>query len=96
MNELGGLLLTLRFQTFQQAEQCSAVPAVLFWDQTAVLEVVVVAFTSIYIWLYWRIVRFRAPKSLALRRGLMRKSDIVVEVSDSPGAASTDIGEGVS
>jgi UDP-N-acetylmuramyl pentapeptide phosphotransferase/UDP-N-acetylglucosamine-1-phosphate transferase len=56
-----------------------AVPAVLFWDQTAVLEAVVVVFTSIYIWLYWRIIRFRAPKSLALRRGLMRKSDIVVE-----------------
>jgi UDP-N-acetylmuramyl pentapeptide phosphotransferase/UDP-N-acetylglucosamine-1-phosphate transferase len=56
-----------------------AVPAVLFWDQTAVLEAVVVVFTSIYIWLYWQIIRFRAPKSLALRRGLMRKSDIVVE-----------------
>ena len=73
-----------------------AVPAVLFWDQTAVLEVVVVAFTSIYIWLYWRIVRFRAPKSLALRRGLMRKSEIVVDVADSPGAARTKIREGVS
>src|SRR5437879_4525677 len=56
-----------------------AVPAVLFWDQTAVLEAVVVVFTSIYIWLYWRIIRFRAPKSLAVRRGLMRKSEIVVE-----------------
>src|SRR5207247_7728071 len=56
-----------------------AVPAVLFWDQTAVLEAVVVVFTSIYVWLYWRIIRFRAPKSLAVLRGLMRKSEIAVE-----------------
>ena len=56
-----------------------AVPAVLFWDRTAVLEAVVVVFTSIYVWLYWRIIRFRAPKSLAVLRGLMRKSEIAVE-----------------
>ena len=56
-----------------------AVPAVLFWDQTAVLEAVVVVFTTIYVWLYWRIIRFRAPKSLAVLRGLMRKSEIAVE-----------------
>ena len=55
------------------------VPAVLFWDQTAVLEAVVVVFTTIYVWLYWRIIRFRAPKSLAVLRGLMRKSEIAVE-----------------
>jgi hypothetical protein len=67
-----------------------AIPAVLFWDQTAVLEAVVVVFTSIYIWLYWQIIHFRTPKSLALRRGLMRKSDIVVDASGSPVAASTE------
>jgi hypothetical protein len=42
----------------------SVVPAVLFWDNTPVLAVFLVLFGASYIALYWRIVRFRAPRWL--------------------------------
>jgi UDP-N-acetylmuramyl pentapeptide phosphotransferase/UDP-N-acetylglucosamine-1-phosphate transferase len=42
----------------------AAVPAVLFWDHPGLLQCTVLAFASIYIWLYWKIVRFRAPSYL--------------------------------
>ena len=44
----------------------SVVPAVLFWDNTAVLAVFLLLFAFIYVALYWRIVRFRAPRWLIL------------------------------
>jgi hypothetical protein len=47
----------------------SILPGVLFWDDTRLLQLVVAAFTAFYVWLYWRIVRFRAPRFLVLRRG---------------------------
>jgi UDP-N-acetylmuramyl pentapeptide phosphotransferase/UDP-N-acetylglucosamine-1-phosphate transferase len=43
------------------------VPAGLFWDSTSVLVSTIAVFCLIYVWLYWRIVRFRAPRSLVLR-----------------------------
>jgi len=40
----------------------SVVPAVVFWDRTAVLGWCLVAFGVLYTFLYWRIVRFRVPR----------------------------------
>ena len=42
----------------------SVVPAVLFWDDTAMLLLFVVLFIVIYLWLYNSIVRFRTPNWL--------------------------------
>lgn len=43
---------------------CAVVPAVLFWDDTAVLASFIALFSLGYTMLYWRIVRFRAPRWL--------------------------------
>jgi len=43
-------------------------PAVLFWDNTPVLAVFVLLFGITYVALYWRIVRFKAPRWLVFRR----------------------------
>jgi len=40
----------------------SVVPAMLFWDNTAMLAVLIGVFGVSYVVLYWRIVRFRAPR----------------------------------
>lgn len=45
----------------------SVVPAMLFWDSTAVLAGFIVLFALIYIALYWRIVRFKSPRWLVAR-----------------------------
>ncbi len=42
----------------------SAAPAVLFWDNSAVLAAFLVVFGLSYVSLYWRIVRFRSPRWL--------------------------------
>lgn len=42
----------------------SIIPAVLFWQNTIVLMVFVVLFMLCYLWLYWQIVRFKAPRWL--------------------------------
>jgi UDP-N-acetylmuramyl pentapeptide phosphotransferase/UDP-N-acetylglucosamine-1-phosphate transferase len=42
----------------------SVVPAMLFWDNTAVLAVLIGAFGVSYVVLYWRIVRFKSPRWL--------------------------------
>jgi len=39
----------------------SVVPAVLFWDNSAVMAVSLAIFALAYVVLYWRIVRFRSP-----------------------------------
>ena len=46
---------------------CAVVPAVLFWDNTAVLAVLHRAVQLGLLVLYWRIVRFRAPRWLVVR-----------------------------
>jgi UDP-GlcNAc:undecaprenyl-phosphate GlcNAc-1-phosphate transferase len=43
-----------------------ALPAVLFWRHTGVLQICGFAFIGFYIWLYVRIVRFRVPRSFAI------------------------------
>ena len=46
----------------------AVVPAVLFWNNTAVLAAFVLLFGVTYVALYWRIVRFKAPRWLVFRR----------------------------
>lgn len=45
---------------------CAVVPAMLFWSDTAVLAAFIFLFSAGYTILYWRIVRFRAPRWLFL------------------------------
>ena len=40
----------------------SVVPAVLFWDNTALLAGSLLLFACSYVVLYWRIVRFKSPR----------------------------------
>jgi len=49
---------------------CSAsiVPAIVWYDDTAILAGFIVLFGVSYLVLYWRIVRFRAPRFLAVHR----------------------------
>ena len=42
--------------------------AVLFWDNAPVLAAFVLLFGITYVALYWRIVRFKAPRWLEFRR----------------------------
>jgi hypothetical protein len=44
------------------------VPAVLWWDDTAVLTVFIFLFAFTYVALYWKIVRFKSPRWLVFRR----------------------------
>jgi UDP-N-acetylmuramyl pentapeptide phosphotransferase/UDP-N-acetylglucosamine-1-phosphate transferase len=46
----------------------SVIPAVLFWDNSAVLGIFIVLFGATYVILYSRIVRFRAPNWMIVRR----------------------------
>jgi UDP-N-acetylmuramyl pentapeptide phosphotransferase/UDP-N-acetylglucosamine-1-phosphate transferase len=46
----------------------AVVPAVLFWNNSLVLGGFIVLFGLVYITLYWRIVRFKAPRWLIFRR----------------------------
>lgn len=45
----------------------SVLPSVAFWNNTLLLQLVAVAFIAVYLWFYWRIVRFRVPRVLVLR-----------------------------
>ena len=46
----------------------TVMPAVLFWGQTIVLQIICAMFVLLYVWLYRRLVSFRAPKWLMLYR----------------------------
>jgi UDP-N-acetylmuramyl pentapeptide phosphotransferase/UDP-N-acetylglucosamine-1-phosphate transferase len=46
----------------------SIVPSVLWWNSTRMLSVFLLLFIVLYVFLYWRIVRFRTPRFLAPRR----------------------------
>jgi UDP-N-acetylmuramyl pentapeptide phosphotransferase/UDP-N-acetylglucosamine-1-phosphate transferase len=50
----------------------SVVPAVLWWDSTPMLTGCIVMFGVSYLTLYWRIVRFRSPRWMVLRRNPRR------------------------
>ena len=46
----------------------AVVPAMLFWNSTPVLGGFIVLFGVVYTGLYWRIVRFRTPRWLVVRK----------------------------
>jgi len=46
----------------------AAIPSVLFWDNTAVLAVLILLFGVGDVALYWRIVRFKSPRWMVFRR----------------------------
>ena len=46
----------------------SVLPAVLWFDSTAIQAFVILVFSAAYVLLYWRIVRFKAPRWLAFRQ----------------------------
>jgi UDP-N-acetylmuramyl pentapeptide phosphotransferase/UDP-N-acetylglucosamine-1-phosphate transferase len=46
----------------------SVVPAMVFWDNTFVLALFICLFALTYVVMYWRIVRFKAPRWLIYRR----------------------------
>jgi UDP-N-acetylmuramyl pentapeptide phosphotransferase/UDP-N-acetylglucosamine-1-phosphate transferase len=45
----------------------AVLPAIIFWDTKSALQLFVVLFVALYLWLYWAIVRFRIPQFLILR-----------------------------
>lgn len=47
---------------------CAVIPAVLFWNDTAVLQIFVVLFASFYIWTYVGIYKSRFPKWLSIQK----------------------------
>jgi len=46
----------------------SIIPSVLWWDSTRILSIFLLLFILSYVFLYWRIVRFRTPRWLGARR----------------------------
>jgi hypothetical protein len=44
------------------------IPSVLWWDSTPILSVSLALFMGSYVFLYWRIVRFKTPRWLGLGR----------------------------
>jgi len=46
----------------------AVIPAVIFWNNTAVLGVFILMFGVSYTVLYWKIVRFKTPRFLRVRR----------------------------
>ena len=46
----------------------AAIPAVIWWDDTAMLAVLLGLFFAAYLGMYWMIVRFKTPRWLVLRR----------------------------
>lgn len=47
----------------------SVAPAMVFWDDTAWLAIFIILFALSYLYLYWRIVRFRTPRWLRRTAG---------------------------
>jgi UDP-N-acetylmuramyl pentapeptide phosphotransferase/UDP-N-acetylglucosamine-1-phosphate transferase len=47
----------------------TVIPALLWWNRTPVLAVFLLLFMGSYVFLYWRIVRFRTPRWLSSRMG---------------------------
>jgi len=58
------------------------VPACVFWRNTPALQISVASFAAIYLWLYWRIVRFRTPRWLIISNR-EKPTKIIVRNSES-------------
>lgn len=46
----------------------SIIPALLFWNNPILLQLFIFIFVIVYLWLYWKIVRFSAPKWLIMNK----------------------------
>ena len=46
----------------------SLAPAMLWWNSTPILAAFIVLFGLSYLALYWRIVRFKTPRWMVMRR----------------------------
>lgn len=46
----------------------AVVPATLFWNNGVVLAIFSAVFMIFYVWIYWRIVRFRVPRWMIFRK----------------------------
>jgi UDP-N-acetylmuramyl pentapeptide phosphotransferase/UDP-N-acetylglucosamine-1-phosphate transferase len=57
----------------------SVVPAVIFWNNTAILALFLLVFACTYVALYWRIVRFKSPRWLKF---LPSRARVIVEVDN--------------
>jgi len=57
----------------------SIIPSVLWWNSTRVLSVFLLLFMVSYVFLYWRIVRFRTPRWLGARREPRQESRAFTE-----------------
>ena len=57
----------------------SIIPSVLWWDSTRVLSIFLLLFMVSYVFLYWRIVRFRTPRWLGARREPRQESRAFTE-----------------
>lgn len=62
------------------------VPALLWWDSTAVMVLSIALFGIVYTTLYWRIVRFRAPRWLGFRLG---RVDRVAATTREPNSSAS-------
>ncbi|MCY1336888.1 putative undecaprenyl-phosphate N-acetylglucosaminyl 1-phosphate transferase [compost metagenome] len=51
----------------------AVLPASLFWNNGPILLAFVAIFVITYVWLYWRIVRFRAPRWLIIKKAVTRR-----------------------
>ncbi|MCA6216834.1 glycosyltransferase family 4 protein [Ideonella sp. B7] len=47
----------------------AVLPVALWWDHTTALVISLFAFFLVYLWLYWRIVRFQTPAWISPRKG---------------------------
>lgn len=50
----------------------TVVPAVFFWSNTHALMLIALSFVTVYVWLYRRMVQFRSPRWLVLRKNSWR------------------------
>lgn len=46
----------------------AVLPATLFWNNRVVLLIFIGLFIILYVWLYWKIVRFRSPRWMIIKR----------------------------
>jgi len=46
----------------------AVLPATLFWNNRTVLLIFIGLFIVLYVWLYWRIVRFQSPRWMIIKR----------------------------
>ena len=71
---------------FWMTKFATALLAVLFWNNPIGLIVSTLVFVVAYVWLYWRIVKFRTPRWM-VKRDRRKCRDVAVVPASVPGAA---------